>query len=46
LTVRTALLAVEAVLAGGAKPGFQTPSLAFGKDFVLQVAGVVRTDVV
>jgi short subunit dehydrogenase-like uncharacterized protein len=46
LTVRTALLAIEAVLRGAAKPGFQTPSLAFGKDFVLEAEGVVRTDVV
>ena len=40
LTALTAVAAVEKVLAGGARPGFQTPSLAFGADFVMQIAGV------
>ena len=44
LTVQTALRAVEKVRAGGARPGFQTPSLAFGKDFILEIEGVTRTD--
>jgi short subunit dehydrogenase-like uncharacterized protein len=44
LTVLTALAAVEAALAGRAKPGFQTPSLAFGADFILGIPGVERTD--
>ena len=44
LTVQTALAAVEKVLAGGALPGYQTPSLAFGADFVLGIDGVTRTD--
>jgi short subunit dehydrogenase-like uncharacterized protein len=44
LTVMTALAAVEAVLAGKAKPGFQTPSRAFGADFILGIPGVARTD--
>jgi len=44
LTVHTAVAALERVLAGQAKPGFQTPSLAFGPDFVLTVDGVVRED--
>ncbi len=43
-TVLTALLAVERVLAGQVEPGFQTPSLAFGPDFVLEIAGVTRSD--
>ena len=44
LTVQTALAAVERVLAGGAQPGFQTPSRVFGADFILGIAGVSRTD--
>jgi short subunit dehydrogenase-like uncharacterized protein len=44
LTARTAVLAARAVLAGGAIPGFQTPSMAFGPDFIMQVPGCTRTD--
>ena len=44
LTVQTALAAVDKVLAGGATPGFQTPSRAFGADFILGIPGVERTD--
>ena len=44
LTARTAVLAARAVLDGRAVPGFQTPSLAFGADFILQVPGCTRTD--
>ena len=29
---------------GAARPGFQTPSRAFGKDFILEIEGVTRTD--
>ncbi len=43
-TALAALAIVERVLAGGARPGFQTPSLAFGADFVLGLEGVTRTD--
>lgn len=45
LTAQTALAAAERVLGGDAKPGFQTPSLAFGKDFILEIDGVEREDV-
>lgn len=45
LTAQTAVLAAERVLKGEARPGFQTPSLAFGPDFVLEVEGVTREDV-
>ena len=34
--------AAERVLAGEAKPGFQTPSTAFGADFILEFDGVRR----
>jgi short subunit dehydrogenase-like uncharacterized protein len=43
----TALAAVECaerVLAGQARPGFLTPSLAFGPDLALAIAGVERID--
>jgi short subunit dehydrogenase-like uncharacterized protein len=44
LTALTALAATERTLAGGAKPGFQTPSRAFGADFILEFANVERQD--
>jgi short subunit dehydrogenase-like uncharacterized protein len=46
LTSLTAVSAVEKVLAGKALPGFQTPSLAFGADFMLEIQGVIREDLV
>jgi short subunit dehydrogenase-like uncharacterized protein len=45
LTAETALTAVERVLAGDFKPGFQTPSLAYGADFILEFNGVTREDI-
>jgi short subunit dehydrogenase-like uncharacterized protein len=45
LTALTALAAVERVLAGKAPPGFQTPSRAYGADFVLEIPGVKRFDI-
>lgn len=44
LTSRTALLAVQRVLAGRTRPGFETPARAFGPDFVLEVEGTSRSD--
>lgn len=43
-TARAALAAVKKVLAGNASPGFQTPALAYGADFVLECEGVTRED--
>ena len=43
-TVLTALAVVEQVAAGRAPAGFQTPSRAYGPDFVLGVPGVERQD--
>jgi short subunit dehydrogenase-like uncharacterized protein len=43
-TGRSALAAVRKVLAGNVLPGFQTPALAYGADFVLEVDGVTRED--
>lgn len=44
LTAAAAVHIAEKVLAGQARPGFQTPSLAFGPDLVLELEGVVRQD--
>lgn len=44
LTAKTAALAARRVLGGGAVPGFQTPSRAFGADFILLVPGCTRAD--
>jgi short subunit dehydrogenase-like uncharacterized protein len=43
-TATTAVAALERVLAGSVAPGFQTPGLAFGPDFVLELEGVRRWD--
>lgn len=43
-TSMTAVAAVEKVLAGNAPPGFQTPALAYGPDFVLEMEGVTREE--
>jgi short subunit dehydrogenase-like uncharacterized protein len=42
MTVGTALLILEKVLAGDVKPGFQTPSRAYGAGFILGLDGVTR----
>ncbi|HMF58624.1 MAG TPA: saccharopine dehydrogenase NADP-binding domain-containing protein [Pyrinomonadaceae bacterium] len=44
LTALTALAIVERVLAGEFSAGYQTPSLAYGADFILQIEGVTRED--
>jgi short subunit dehydrogenase-like uncharacterized protein len=44
LTVQTSLAAVARVLSGAVSSGFNTPAMAFGPDFVLEMAGVTRTD--
>ncbi|HEX2078256.1 MAG TPA: saccharopine dehydrogenase NADP-binding domain-containing protein [Longimicrobium sp.] len=45
LTARTAVEAVRRVLAGDAPAGFQTPSRAYGPDWILAFEGVEREDV-
>jgi len=45
LTMLSALAGVERALSGSAPPGFQTPSKAYGADFVLELPDVVREDV-
>ncbi|HAJ36171.1 MAG TPA: hypothetical protein DCL15_10800 [Chloroflexi bacterium] len=44
LTALTSLLIVRKVLAGQVKPGYQTPSRAYGPDLILEIPGVERTD--
>ena len=44
ITVLTALACAERVLAGGIPKGFQTPSTAFGPDFILELPGITRED--
>jgi short subunit dehydrogenase-like uncharacterized protein len=44
LTALAALAIVERVLAGQFAVGFQTPSKAYGADFVLEIEGVTRED--
>lgn len=44
LTVMTAVAIVTKVLSGQFNPGFQTPSLVYGADFILEFDGVVRED--
>jgi len=44
LTVRTALAAVARVLSGAVAPGFKTPAMAFGPDFILEIAAATRND--
>ncbi len=43
-TSLSALAVVHKVLDGNVLPGFQTPSLAYGADFVLESKGVTRED--
>jgi short subunit dehydrogenase-like uncharacterized protein len=44
LTAATAVDAACRVVAGEIKPGFQTPSRAFGADYILNFDGLVRED--
>ncbi len=44
LTADSSLTILARVLAGDCKPGFQTPSLAYGADLVLSLEGVTRDD--
>jgi short subunit dehydrogenase-like uncharacterized protein len=45
LTAETALESVLRVLAGKVSPGFKTPALAFGADYILEFAGVKRENI-
>jgi short subunit dehydrogenase-like uncharacterized protein len=45
LTAASAVEIARRVLAGEARPGFQTPSRLLGPDFALELPGVTREDV-
>jgi short subunit dehydrogenase-like uncharacterized protein len=45
LTALTSVAVLERVLAGKAPAGFQTPSMAYGADFILEIPGTRREDV-
>lgn len=45
LTAHCACLIVRRILSGNSLSGFQTPSLAYGADLILEVPGVRREDV-
>jgi len=44
MTAQTAVAAVRKVLSGGLSGGYHTPSMAFGKDFILEIAETSRED--
>lgn len=44
LTAKTAVLIAEKILAGNFKPGYQTPSLCYGPNLILEIEGTTRTD--
>ena len=44
LTAMTSVEVMRRVLAGDAPPGFQTPSSAYGADWILELEGVERDD--
>jgi short subunit dehydrogenase-like uncharacterized protein len=44
LTAETSLAIAARVLDGAAQPGFRTPAMVFGADFILGFDGVTRTD--
>jgi short subunit dehydrogenase-like uncharacterized protein len=45
LTAQTAVAAAEKILSGKINPGFQTPASAFGKNFILEIPGCAREDI-
>jgi short subunit dehydrogenase-like uncharacterized protein len=45
-TARAALAGVKKILAGNVLPGYQTPAMAFGADFVLECEGITREDLI
>jgi short subunit dehydrogenase-like uncharacterized protein len=44
LTAKTSVLIAQKIISGNFKPGFQTPSMAYGADLILEIAGSKRTD--
>ncbi len=44
LTAKTSVLIAQKILSGNFKTGFQTPSMAYGPDLIMEVAGSSRKD--
>jgi short subunit dehydrogenase-like uncharacterized protein len=44
LTAKTSVLIAQKILSGNFKTGFQTPSMAYGAELILEVEGSKRTD--
>lgn len=44
LTAKTSVEMARRAATGDARPGFSTPSMAYGADFILELEGVERTD--
>jgi short subunit dehydrogenase-like uncharacterized protein len=44
LTAKTSVLIAQKILSGDVKPGFQTPSMAYGPDLILKIPGSSRKD--
>jgi len=46
LTAQAGVEIAQRVIAGEAKPGFQTPSLVYGSHFILQFEGAGREELI
>ncbi len=46
LTALTSVEIMKRILSADFKPGFQTPSLVYGPDFIMQFPGVIRDDLI
>lgn len=44
LTAKTSVLIAQKILSGNVRPGFQTPSKAYGPDLIMEVPGSSRRD--
>ena len=45
LTAKTAVLIAQKIMLGNFKQGYQTPSMAYGEDFIMEIESTKRTDV-
>lgn len=44
LTAKTSVLIAQKIISGNFKSGFQTPSMAYGADLILEISGSTRKD--
>ncbi|CAN5284044.1 saccharopine dehydrogenase NADP-binding domain-containing protein [soil metagenome] len=44
LTAKTAVLIAQKIISGNFKPGYQTPSMAYGAELILEIEGSKRSD--